>query len=170
MKAAHLAMLLAALCALAAPAQRTTRTGLRLDPARLAVSQAVDTLAAIGPDSAATCLKLNGFEKTLRSRQESVHATNLLAADTIVSLEIRIDYLDLKGRQLHSRTVSVDCEIPPGQTRLLTFPSWDRQQVWHYRLSKPPRSGAQATPFDVKLTPRLIMTRSVQPDPPLPSS
>lgn len=141
-----------AVCCLAIHAQRTTRPRLVLDPGALTMPAKTVEADTIGRDSAMACVRFSGFEKTLRSRRESVHATNLLAADTILSLEIEIEYLDTKGRQLHQRTVSVDCEIPPGQTRMLDFPSWDKQQVWHYRLSKPPRSNSQATPFDVKLS------------------
>lgn len=144
--------MLVALCCMASYAQRTTRPGLVLADRSVFSSKVVKT-TVIDADSARACISFSGFEKTLRSRRESVHATSLMSADTIVALEIEIEYLDLKGRQLHKRALTIDCEIPPGQTRLLDFPSWDRQQVWHYRLSKPPRSGAQATPFDVKIAP-----------------
>lgn len=153
MKKMLIAAVVAVLCCLAAHGQRTTRPRLVLASPQQQSAVAPIMADTIGADSARACVRFSGFEKTLRSRRESVHATNLLAADTIAAIEIEIEYLDLKGRQLHSRTISVDCEIPPGQTRMVDFPSWDKQQVWHYRLSKPPRSEAQATPFDVRIAP-----------------
>lgn len=159
MRIASILIFISACCCLAVHAQRTTRPRLVLDPGALAKPAEAVVADTIGRDSAQACVKFSGFEKTLRSRRESVHATNLTLSDTVTSLEIEIEYLDTKGRQLHQRTVSIDCEIPPGQTRMLDFSSWDKQQVWHYRLSKPPRSNSQANPFDVKIVPLRLTVR-----------
>ena len=99
---------------------------------------------------------LSGYEKTLRSRIETLYAANSLENDTIFSLSVEIEYLDMRGRQLHRRIVEIACEIPPGQRRQLSFTSWDRQFVMYYHLSAPTRTSAQATPYDVKLTPRTV--------------
>ena len=98
-------------------------------------------------------MRISGYEKTLRSRTESFYVENLDTLDTLTRITASIDYLDMKQRQLHRRTVSVECNIPPGQRRLLTFPTWDRQFVMYYHLSAPARSSAQATAYDVKISP-----------------
>lgn len=59
-----------------------------------------------------------------------------------------IDYFDLSGRKLHSRTLTVRTTIPAGETRQVSFRTWDRQQSFYYRLSSKPRR-ADGTPFEV---------------------
>lgn len=127
--------------------QRTTRPGLKLEQSHMAqASSASDTIAP-------AAIRLSGYEKTLKSARESLLATNL-GADTISEIEITINYLDLQGRQIHMRNVRLNpgSPIPPGQTRMLEFKSWDSQRVWHYRLSPPSSPKGQATPYDVKVT------------------
>ncbi len=132
------------LAALSASGQRTTRPKLTLEAAQSSASaSAGDTIRE--PDIA-----ISGFEKTLRSTRESLFATNY-TSDTISAIAITIDYLDMNGRQLHRRSLTLTPPAPmaPGQTRQFEFKSWDSQRVWHYRLSLPPRTKGQATPFDV---------------------
>lgn len=124
--------------------QRTTRPNLRLEQNNETYS-AADTISP-------SHVRISGYEKTLRSAKESLLATNT-GSDTISSIEITIDYLDTRGRQIHSRNVRLNPSqpIPPGQTRMIEFKSWDSQRVWYYRLSPPSSTKGQATPYDVKV-------------------
>lgn len=97
----------------------------------------------------------SGYDKTLRSRKESVFVTNHSGHDAC-SISFEIEYRDMNGRQLHRECHSIDCDLPDGQTRLLVFPSWDKQQVWYYYLSRPARTSAQGTPYKVIITPESI--------------
>lgn len=94
-------------------------------------------------------ITLRGYEKTRDATQESLFATNN-AAKTLTLLCLAIEYRDEKGRQLHRREVRIPCEIPTGETRLLNFPSWDKQHTFYYRHSPAPKR-AQASPYDVKI-------------------
>ncbi len=99
-----------------------------------------------------TCLRLSGYEKTLRSAVESLFITNKSEAE-LSGITLQIQYLDMKGRQLHSRLVTVDVTVPPGETRMGRFASWDKQKVWYYYLSDPVRTRMQATPYRVAILP-----------------
>ncbi|MDE6161752.1 MAG: hypothetical protein K2F77_08850, partial [Muribaculaceae bacterium] len=126
--------------AILAEAQRTTRRGSTRTAAATAVIQsghqpAADTIVS-GADS---CVRLSGFDKTLASRRESFFVSNLMDSADLVWLSMRIDYLDMSGRQLHQRRARVRYDVPPGQTRRVDIPSWDIQKVYYYHKSEPRR-------------------------------
>lgn len=105
----------------------------------------IDTLEAQGFPGA---IRLSGYDKPLRSPRESLFVTNRTSYD-IDGLILSMTYLDASGRELHSRSITVRCDIPAGLTRKIDFRSWDCQQSFYYKLSpKPRRDGA--TPYDVK--------------------
>ncbi len=125
--------------------QRTTRKGLRpLEREQRASSQEVgDTLEG----EVARMLLVTGFDKPLRSAYESMFVTNRLESQ-VSGVVFSVEYYDMRGRKLHSRQLTVNVDIPPGETRQLTFRTWDRQQSFYYHRSSKPRR-ADATPFDV---------------------
>ena len=142
-------IVLCVLCALAAATsaygQRTTRP--RIRPVAEAAAPTDTTMKADTCD-----FTLFGYEKTLRSRRESVFITNR-TGHTVTSVTIRARYTAADdGRELHSRHITKTQTILPGQTLQIDFPAWDKQQVWYYRLSETPRRATQATPFDASLT------------------
>lgn len=105
----------------------------------------LDTLEARG---LAGAIRLSGYDKPLRSPRESLFVTNRTPYD-IDGLLISLTYFDSADRELHSRSVTVRCDLPAGVTRKIDFRSWDLQQSFYYKLSpKPRRDGA--TPYDVK--------------------
>lgn len=135
-------------CAVSAVGQRTTRRNLKTVPPSTvkAATAAYDTIATAADSTAIT---FSGYEKTLRSTKESFFATNRTDS-AITNLNIVITYKDMKGRTLDCRKVSVDIEIPTGETRRIDIRSWDRQKVFYYHLSSPPKA-AQATPYRIKI-------------------
>ncbi|MBD5422668.1 MAG: hypothetical protein HDR49_06550 [Bacteroides sp.] len=143
----HIVMLLALLIAQAlTPAvfgQRTTRRGLG---SAKGISQqiAADTISL---DADSSMLTVAGFDKPLRSGVETMFVTNHTGRQ-IDGVTFTIDYFDLSGRKLHSRTLTVRATIPAGETRQVSFRTWDRQQSFYYRLSSKPRR-ADGTPFEV---------------------
>lgn len=115
-----------------------------------------DTIRFTPDRPADTFIRAAGYDKPLRSRHETIHLTNLTPADTILAVGLSIDYLDLQGRTLHSRVAEIRATIPPGQTRLGRFPSWDVQQSFYYVGGQTPRV-ARVTPFDIRVTPVYIV-------------
>ena len=105
----------------------------------------IDTIAT--PEGAIT---LSGYDKPLQTRVETIFVTNNYTR-RLHAIRLIINYTDLAGRQLHSATRWVTCDIPPGETRMITFGSWDRQQSFYYRHSRRPVR-ASGTAYDVTVT------------------
>ncbi len=123
-----------------------------------AVAYANDTIA--DADVIGAKVRVDDFRKATVSRVESVMLTNLTKTDTILGLEVDIDYRTEDGRQLNRRTVTLRATVPPGETRFVSFNSFDRQQLFYYRGTPPAKPTARTTPFDVTITPlRLIIAK-----------
>lgn len=135
------------------------RKGKKPDPARKSRTTAVtaapatdiacDTIAFPGTDS----IVVAGFEKTLRATKESMIVTNNTSRE-ITAIGLDITYLDMKGRMLHRTTRSIQLPegLPPGESRMVSIPSFDRQGLFYYHHSPKPRRATQATPFRVAVT------------------
>ena len=125
---------------------RTNRGRLRTDVRRFQKEVTLDTLCGAMIDS----LTVAGYDKPLRSRNESLFIVNHTPAD-LQMVVIQITYTDSKGRQLHKAVNRISENIPAGETRLVKFPSWDVQQAFYYRRSPRPSRAVQATPYDVEI-------------------
>lgn len=129
-------------------AQRTTRHKLKAASADGEVCEAVCDTIFTAADS--TAFAFNGYEKTLRATNESFFVTN--RSDSIVDrLSLELTYFDMHGRMLDRRTVEVELELLPGETRKADIRSWDKQKTMYYYRSPLPRSDAQATPYRLKI-------------------
>jgi hypothetical protein len=93
-------------------------------------------------------LTLSGYDKTNAALTEAFFVTNNSDSLIVKSLGITLTYSDMTDRQLHEATHTVNCDIPPRQTRQLAVPSWDRQHSFHYFRSVAPKRKA-STPFKV---------------------
>lgn len=91
-----------------------------------------------------------GYDKEPNSNIESFILINE-SPYLITGYNLRIDYLDMQGRMLHSRTVKEPCYVPGGETRRFDIKSWDTQHTYYYYLGNEPRK--VATPFQVTFTP-----------------
>lgn len=107
-------------------------------------------------------VRLNGYDKPLNSRLESLFVTNSLKSD-IIALKITLTYTDLRGRTLHKTTRLVKTDIPVGSTRRIQFQSWDTQNSFYYRHSRRPRT-ANVTPYDVSCQVDTCITIRLSPD------
>lgn len=137
------------LASVVAVGQNTTRKGVRApQPAQTAVSK--DTKSALVAPSDAHSVDVNGYDKPLRSRRETFFVTNN-EARSLTRMAFTITYFDMNGRQLHEEKHIVNVDIPSGETRQVSFPSWDKQQSFYYRRSAEPKLTEQATPYDVKV-------------------
>ncbi len=99
-------------------------------------------------DKIRPAIRFYGFDKTVTSAMESFFIINGLN-DEIRGMEIQITYFDMQGRQLHKRTVNIECDIPAGETKRVDTKSWDTQKSFYFHQSVKPKR--QATPFSVKL-------------------
>ncbi len=115
-----------------------------------------DTIHAPAPSE----VRLSGYDKPLRSRVESLFVTNNLDRE-IFEIEITLTYTDMQGRTLHETTRKIRADIPSATTRHLQFPSWDTQQSFYYRHSRPPRL-ANVTPYDVTCKVKYCITNHEQ--------
>lgn len=122
------------------------------------VTAAADTISGAG--DIAALASLGQYRKAAVSRVESVMITNLSACDTIHAMTVDIDYRDMAGRQLNRRTVELKANVPPGETRFVSFQSFDRQQLFYYHGTPPARPTARTTAFDVTLAPvRIVISK-----------
>lgn len=141
--------------ALTATADDTTRKGPLRPRAKISASALRDTVAegnaALTPDS----LTIAAFDKPLRSLRETFFVTNRRRASRLLSLTLRLTYHrhGADNAMLHSRTLTVKCDIPPGETRQLYILSWDRQYNFYYHATRIPSPSSRAIPFDVTLHP-----------------
>lgn len=145
-----LVILLLMLLVVPAADARRRRTG----PAKLRREAAEATTAATLPQiydtivPAAGLISCAGYDKPNSATRETFFITN---ADTLdlECVNLTLEYFDMKGRQLHSATHSVSVELPAGQTRSVSVPSWDRNNAFHYFRSAAPKR-RRSTPYSVK--------------------
>ncbi len=144
-----LLILTAAACTATTLCAQNTWRGKRRTPVPPSSIAAASAAPMVPCDS--SIVSAAGFEKTLRSTNESLFITNH-SADTIERVLLHIEYLDTSGRQLHSRREYIGVNLPPASTRKVDIKSFDRQGVFYYHLSGHPRTRANATPFEVRLS------------------
>ena len=162
MNRGQLPLLIVLLLSLTAGAvtRKTTRPRLKATPPERVDESTAPRLDTITVDS--TLLVHSGYDKPLRSTVETMFITNRLDSATVTAVELSLIYRDMQGRQLHERRQWVSVTIPPRETRLVTIPTWDRQQSFYYHRSRRPRY-ATATPYTVQsATLRAVVTKSAQ--------
>ncbi len=129
-------------------ADDTTRGGnLRADRDALTIARPTalpDTMNLIDGN-----ITVSGYDKPLRATREAMFLTNHTGVD-ISGIELEMVYTDMKGRELHRRTVNVACTIPSGATRRADIPSWDTQHTFFYVRGITPRRDRTA-PYDVAI-------------------
>lgn len=142
------------LCAIAinCSAQRTTRKGLKEIPRTDSSAIAnVDTLR----NASTSVVEISGYDKPLSSHLETFFVTNK-GNNMVKAINITFNYFDRKNRQLHSASHTIECSIPPGETRQLSVSSWDKQKsFFYYRSAKPRR---KATPYSVTHTINFVIS------------
>lgn len=98
--------------------------------------------------SIAERIRFSGFDKTPSSNKESFFITNSTDS-TLHGMSVEIEYTDLNGRELHRRSMDIECDIPSSDTRRVDIPTWDLQHAFrHYRCAATRRP---TTPFRVSV-------------------
>lgn len=95
-------------------------------------------------------ISYHGYDKPAPSDVETFFISNSTDR-TLVSVGLYIIYMDLSGKQINKRFVKADCDIPSGETRLISIRSWDKQHSFYYFESQKPRRTAH--PYKVRLDP-----------------
>lgn len=138
-------LLVLAVTSVAVPDTRTTRK--KLVKSEQEVTVIADS-TTVSPDS----ITIADYDKPLRSNYETFFVTNRHSR-TIVRITVNIDYIDMNGSQLHSRSVTVECDIPPGATRQLQTRAWDRQKAFYHHTTRSKPRSPHARPYKVVVTP-----------------
>ncbi len=139
-------LLLAALPAIGSIADtRTTRR-------HLIPAQSADIAPAEAPSltPATDSLDISGYDKPLRSTRETLFITNRCST-TVTLVTLSLTYGTVAGVMLHSREVTLPCAIPPGETRQLSFPSWDRQKAYYHHLTRVIPRSSKAIPYRTEI-------------------
>lgn len=138
-------LMVLAVTSVAAPDTRTTRKNLvKAEQDVTAVTEST----TLSPDS----ITIADYDKPLRSNYETIFVTNRHQRK-LVQITINIDYIDMNGSQLHSRSVTVECDIPPGTTRQLQMRAWDRQKAFYHHTTRSKPRSPHARPYKVVVTP-----------------
>lgn len=93
-------------------------------------------------------IRFVGYDKSINATKESVHVVNG-SGFRLKGLALRITYLDMQGRMLHTRALVQVCDIPDKETRKIDFPTWDKQKSFYYHLGPEPRK--VASPYNVRI-------------------
>ena len=135
-------------------ADNTLRRHTRVD---IAPDADADTIACDTVVTTPGQITVSGYDKPLRSYGESFFVTNA-TRQRLSAVVLDIQYLDLQGRQLHNRRVTVAADIPAGETRRVDISSWDKRQTFYYHLGPKPRTRG-VTPFAVRIAPVAFVVR-----------
>lgn len=132
--------------------KKETRRGLRIEGIRMVASESCRIPLADGDTVTFDPAKVSfsGYEKEAGAARETMLISNHSGL-YISGIEMTVTYLDMSGRMLHSRKITKKCDVPPGETRMFDYPTWDRQKTYYYHLGNSPRK--VATPYDVKVSP-----------------
>lgn len=80
----------------------------------------------------------SGYDKPLTSNKETIFITNNTDKE-LTAVSFYINYIDVNGRQIHRAYHSLDISIPAGETRMVSFRSWDVQNSFRYKNSRDSR-------------------------------
>lgn len=138
------------------------RVSLKVDPkamqAQAAMSRAVarvDSVLRLCGDSAVGAVRLYGYDKPFSATKESVFISSRLSVGTIDSVCVRVEYRTMKGEGLHTRHVTLPCQVAPGVSERILFPTWDATHTFYYHRTPPVRKQG-LTPYDVLLIPDTV--------------
>lgn len=101
-------------------------------------------------------VRFSGFDKPSSGDKETFLLTNRNRL-TLIGLSLEITYLTPDGQQIHARTLTIPCSVPPFGTRKIDVRSFDTQGAYHYIRSSAGRSGA--APFTVTFRPLTLFYR-----------
>ena len=91
-------------------------------------------------------ISIKGYSKRASDRKESFFVTNN-TSHRISHVRLMFKYTSMQGEPLHTQEHSVEINLNPGETRLVSVTSWDTQRMFYYHSGPRPRK--EAMPFQV---------------------
>ena len=89
---------------------------------------------------------LKGYSKKASDSRESFFVTNN-TNHRISHVRLLMRYSQMNGEMLHERIATVEVDLKPRETRLVTLKTFDVQRLFYYYAGPKPRKSA--TPFKV---------------------
>ncbi|MBQ9584413.1 MAG: hypothetical protein IJR20_00255 [Muribaculaceae bacterium] len=135
-----------AVVAVATARTRTTQTQLKNN------SQVIEEIpTGTIPDSLLTevepnAVTLKGYNKKASDSRESFFVTNN-TNHRISHVRLLMRYSQMNGEMLHERIATVEVDLKPKETRLVSIKTFDVQRLFYYYAGPKPRKSA--TPFKV---------------------
>ena len=135
-----------AVVAVATARTRTTQTQLKNN------SQVIEEIpTGTIPDSLLTevepnAVTLKGYNKKASDSRESFFVTNN-TKHRISHVRLLMRYSQMNGEMLHERIATVEVDLKPKETRLVSIKTFDVQRLFYYYAGPKPRKSA--TPFKV---------------------
>lgn len=102
-------------------------------------------------------IRCSGYDKPNAATRETFFVTNLDSVG-IAGVALEFEYFDSGDRQLHRAAHTVMADIPAGETRAVSVPSWDRNNAFHYYLSQAP-ARRRSTPYKVRSKVEYVLRR-----------
>ncbi len=89
---------------------------------------------------------LKGYSKRASDSRESFFVTNN-TNHRISHVRLLMRYMQMNGEMLHERIATVEVDLKPKETRLVSIKTFDLQRMFYYYAGPKPRKNA--TPFKV---------------------
>ena len=89
---------------------------------------------------------LKGYSKRASDSRESFFVTNN-TNHRISHVRLLMRYMQMNGEMLHERIATVEVDLKPKETRLVSIKTFDVQRMFYYYAGPKPRKNA--TPFKV---------------------
>ena len=89
---------------------------------------------------------LKGYSKKASDSRESFFVTNN-TNHRISHVRLLMRYSQMNGEMLHERIATIEVDLKPRETRLVTLKTFDVQRLFYYYAGPKPRKSA--TPFKV---------------------
>lgn len=94
-------------------------------------------------------ITLAGYDKPVDASRETIIATNNTDSN-IIAITLTIKYIDHGGNLIHTATVDIPTYISPGESALLTWPSWDKNRTYYYAHGRVPSVRRLAHPYTIQ--------------------
>ena len=138
--------ILIVLIAVVAARTRTTQSQLRNN------SQVIEEIPegtipdSLIQDIEPNAVTLKGYSKRASDSRESFFVTNN-TNHRISHVRLLMRYMQMNGEMLHERIATVEVDLKPKETRLVSIKTFDVQRMFYYYAGPKPRKNA--TPFKV---------------------
>ena len=139
-------IVLIAVVAVATARTRTTQSQLRNN------SQVIEEIPegtipdSLIQDIEPNAVTLKGYSKRASDSRESFFVTNN-TNHRISHVRLLMRYMQMNGEMLHERIATVEVDLKPKETRLVSIKTFDVQRMFYYYAGPKPRKNA--TPFKV---------------------